>query len=425
MKTAFRIVLKICLGLTVTLSFSADASPNWPQWRGPHENGSTKDGTYPVKWDATKVLWKAALPGKGCSTPIVWEQRIFLTAPVSDQDAALAFDWNGKQLWRTTLGTEKAGKRGNSSGCNPSAVTDGKSVFVYFKSGTLAGLDLAGKVRWQTNLVTAFGAESLFWDQGTSPVLTEDSVVVARMHHGDSWVAAFDKASGQLRWKVARNYETPVEGDNSYTTPLVSGSPGKEVILVYGAEHLTAHAAADGKLLAECDGFNPRKMGYWPTVASPVMAGEIVVVSSGRADRGQGRLHGIRLGKKNGGPDLQRAWERENAGTFVPTPAEYEGKIYIVRDKGEVDCINPADGKTLWHDTMPKSNKSYFSSPTIAGGKMYIAREDGVVFVAKIDGKLELVAENQMEEQIIASPVPAGNSLLLRGDRHLFCVSGQ
>ncbi len=423
MKTLFRDALSVVWLVTSPMLFAAESDRNWPQWRGPQNNGCATEGNYPVKWDGTNVLWKASLPGKGCSTPVVWGERIFLTAPVQDQDAALAFDWNGKQIWQMTFGNQTPGKRQNSSGCNPSATTDGKSIFVNFKSGTLAALDLEGKVRWQTNLVSAFGEESLFWDQGTSPVLTRDFVVIARMHPGDSWLAGFDKASGQIRWKVPRNYDTAVEGDNSYTTPLVTGSPGKEVILVYGGEHLTAHAAADGKLLSACDGFNPGKVGYWPTVASPVMAADIVVVSSGRADRGQGRLHGIRLENKDGTPDLKRAWERADVGTFVPTPAEYEGKIYLVRDKGDVDCIDPRDGKTLWHDALPKSNKSYFSSPMIAGGRLYIAREDGVVFVAKVEGKLELVAENQMGEQIIASPVPVRNRLLLRGDRHLFCVA--
>src|SRR5262249_48051230 len=154
--------------------------------------------------------WSAPLPGKGCSTPIVWDKQIFLTAPINGMDAALAFDWEGKAVWQRTLGTELEGKRQNSSGCNPSPVTDGKNVFVYFKSGNLASLDFKGNVGWQTNLVAGFGPETLFWDQGTSPVLTRDSVVVARMHHGESWLAAFDKRTGALRWKEARNYKTSV-----------------------------------------------------------------------------------------------------------------------------------------------------------------------------------------------------------------------
>src|SRR6187402_1433097 len=97
----------------------ADPALRWANWRGPDNDGSTPAGSYPVRWSETNnIRWKIALPGKGCSTPIVWEDKIFLTAPAAGQDAVLAFDWNGKELWRTPLGTERAGKHRNGSGSN-------------------------------------------------------------------------------------------------------------------------------------------------------------------------------------------------------------------------------------------------------------------------------------------------------------------
>jgi len=283
------------LGLLFILAtaFGATAEPaNWPRWRGPGDNGSIARGTYPAKWDTTNILWKVPVPGKGCSTPIVWDKRIFLTAPSNGLDTVLAFDWSGKPLWQTTLGPEEAGKHRNGSGSNPSPATDGSAVFAYFKSGMLAALDLDGAVRWQTNLVTGFGPDTLYWDQGTSPVLTRQYVVIARMHHGESWLAAFDKATGLMRWKVPRDYETPVEGDHAYTSPIVIEQQGKEAILVWGAEHVTAYANT-GKLLWFCGGFNPDKVANWPAVASPVVAGHVVVVASGRADRSKPRIYGV------------------------------------------------------------------------------------------------------------------------------------
>ena len=334
----------------------------------------------------------------------------------------LAFDWDGRLLWQTTLGADRPGKRGNSSGCNPSPATDGNNAFVYFKSGTLASVDFMGKVVWQTNLVSGFGPETLFWDQGTSPVLTRDSVVIARMSHGDSWLAAFDKATGRLRWKVPRNFETAVEGDNSYTTPVVWGKGGKETILVWGGEHLAAHSADQGRVLWLCGDFDPKQVDYWPTVASPLVVGDMAIVACGRADRGQPRLHGIKLGGEGDVTTNNRAWKREDAGTFVPTPVEYQGRVYLVRDHGEIECLDPNTGKTLWRDAFPKDKASYYSSPVIATGKLYAAREDGVVFVASIEGKFELLAENHLDEQVIASPVPVENRLFIRGDNHLFCI---
>jgi outer membrane protein assembly factor BamB len=408
--------------LAVVVVVRAESPSNWPRWRGPHDNGSNEAGTYPVKWDAAaSVLWKAALPGKGCSTPIVWERRIYLTAPVGGQDAVLAFDWGGKPLWQTTLGAERPGKNRNGSGSNPSPVTDGKSIFAYFKSGHLAAMELDGTVRWKTGLLERFGKDTLYWDYGTSPVLTEKDVIVALMHHGESYLAAFDKVSGDLHWKVSRNYETPIEGDHSYATPIVIGQRGREAILVWGGQHLTAHDAADGKILWSCGEFNPDSKKNWVAVSSPVIAGDIAVVPYGRGTR----LHGIRLGGSGDVTSTHRLWTREDTGTFVPSPVEYKGRVYLVRDEGQVECIDPATGKTLWSGELPKSKWKYYSSPALADGKLYAAREDGVVFVARVEGKLELLSENDMGEPVIASPVPVGNRLFIRGERELFCIGAE
>ncbi len=410
------------LALVIGSFVPANADDNWPRWRGPHDNGSTEGGTYPVKWDTTNnILWKTALPGKGCSTPIVWNGRIFVTAPVGGEDAVLAFNWDGKLVWQVTLGTEKPGRHRNGSGSNPSPTTDGQGVFVYFKSGNLAGFDFNGKLRWKANLVERYGKDTLYWDYGTSPVLTEQCVVVAMMHHGESWLAAFDKATGELRWKVARNYETPVEGDHSYATPVRIQHQGREALLVWGGQHLTAHAAADGKLLWSCGDFNPESKRNWVAVGSPVIAGDIVVVPYGRGTR----LHGIKQGGSGDVTATHRTWKREDTGTFVTTPVEYRGRVYLVRDRGEVECIDPATGKTLWSGELPKSSSNYYSSPAVADGKIYAAREDGVVFVARADGKFAVLAENNMGERVIASPVPVASRLLLRGEQHLFCVAAK
>jgi len=419
----YRRGLVTALACSIVGFFSvAESQADWPSWRGPHNNGSTSQGGYPVDWTPENILWKTALPGKGCSTPAVWDDHIYLTAPKDDLNAVLAFNPSGKILWQTTLGPEKAGKHRNGSGSNASPAVDAEGVFVYFKSGTLAALEFDGRLRWEIDLVERFGPDSLFWDQGTSPVLTDDSVVMARMHGGESWLAAFDKTTGTIRWKVARDYETPTEGDNAYTTPQVIRHDGEEALLVWGAEHLTAHKASSGELLWSCGDFNPEARTFWPAVASQVVADDIVVVPTGRNDRNQPRLHGIRLGGQGDVTATHRVWKTDQTGTFVPTPAEYQGHVYLLRDRGQVDCVDPANGRVLWSEDLPRHRSSYYASPLIAGGYLYAAREDGVVFVAKVEMEFELLAENDLGERIIASPVPMPNRMLLRGEEHLFCI---
>jgi outer membrane protein assembly factor BamB len=275
-------------------------------------------------------------------------------------------------------------------------------------------------VRWQTNLLERYGKDTLYWDYGTSPVLTEKDVIATMMHHGESYVAAFDKKTGELHWKVARNFVTPTENDHSYATPLVIRHQGKEAILVWGGEHLTAHDAANGETLWSCGNFNPEAKSNLVAVASPVIAGDLAIVPYARGSR----LHGIKLGGQGDVTSTHRTWLREDTGTFVPSPIEYKGRIYLVRDRGQVECIDPAHGKTLWTGELPKAGSSYYSSPAAADGKIYAAREDGVIFVVNIDGPFKVLSENKMGEPVIASPVLVANRLLIRGEKHLFCIAG-
>lgn len=399
---------------------------DWPSWRGARDKGSTGSGTYPVEFDSSRVVWRARLPGKGCSTPIVLNRTIYVTAPANGNDALLSFGWSGKELWRTAFGPQDPGKHRNGSGSNASPVTDSDGIFVYFKSGTLAAVELDGTTRWTTNLVERFGKDTLFWDHGTSPVLTGKYVIMARMHHGDSWVAAFDKASGDLAWKVARNYSTPIECDHGYTTPLVIQHDGREALLIWGAEHMTIHDTSDGQVLWSCGNFNPDANGLWPAIATPVIVDDMAVIAFGRNDRRKPRLHGIRLAGSGDVTATNHVWKRDDIGTFVPSPAEYKGNVYLVRDRGEVECIDPKTGKTIWSDSFPKSRTAFYASPLIANGKLYAPREDGVVFVASVTGgEFELLAENDMQESVIGSPVPEQNRIFIRGEKHLFCVGDE
>lgn len=418
----------VAMAAAIPLAVSAADTdvPNWPQWRGPEQNAVAADrGAYPVAFDSERgVLWKTALPGKGCSTPIVWERRIYLTAPADGEDAVLAFDWSGKELWRTKLGAGLPGKNKAASGCNPSIVTDGRLLFAYFKTGTLAALDLDGKLRWRTNLMERFGPDHMVWDIGTSPVLTSNDVVVAVMNAAGSCNVAFEKGTGRLHWKVDRNFPCPFECDQGYTTPLLLPFDGREAFLVWSADHVTIHDAADGKMLWDCGGFNPDQKSNWPPVASPVRIGDLLIVPNGRGTL----LHGIRLAGRGEVTSTARLWMRRDSGSYTPTPVEQGGRVYLLRDRERigVECFEPLTGKQFWFCDLPKSSAAFYSSPVIAGGHLYAARSDGIVFVLRL-GKdaAEVVAQNAMGEPIYATPVPLAGRILLRGDRTLYCLGAK
>lgn len=416
-------MLAFAAAASILASFAAE---DWPNWRGPNFNGSIASGQFPAKWSDQNIAWKIRLPGKGTSVPIVHKDRIYITTPLDGEDAVIAYDFAGKELWKTKLGPASAPKhRSLASSSNASPVTDGKHVFAYFKSGTLTALDLEGKVVWKDNLVEKYGRENLFWDTGTSPTVNDKHLIVARMHSGESWLAAFDKATGKLAWKEGRNFQVPNENDNGYTTPLFANIGNKPAIILWGADHLTAHDAATGKTMWAVGEFNPKATGFWPGIATPVIVDDIAILPVGRDDRNQANIAAVKLAPGSGDvTKTHRLWTREDTGIFVPTPAAHKGRVYLLRNRGEIVCLDPKTGKTLFTFQLPEHRTPYYASPTIANGILYAAREDGAVFTAKIhDDKLELTSENNLGERLIATPVPFGdNRILFRGDNHLFCI---
>jgi len=399
---------------------------DWSNWRGSDGTRAIATGSQALKFDAERVRWKIDLPGKGSSTPIVVNGNIFLTAPVDGVDALLAFDAQGQPVFQTIFGAEVAGKHRRGSGSNASPVSDGSQVYVYFKSGTLAAVDLSGQVRWQTDLVEKYGRESLYWDHGTSPILTARYVVMARMDERDSWLAAFDKQTGELAWKVERNYAAPRECDHGYSTPIAIDFQGQEAILTWGAEKITVHSADRGQLLWICGNFNPEQNQLWPTIASPVVIDDMVVVAYGRADRGTPRLFGVRLAGTGDVTATNHVWQRDDIGSFVPTPAIDGKQLIVLGDRGEIEGLDPNTGQTIWRQRFPQARANFYASPLLIGRQLYTVREDGVAFVSRLqDRRLEILQENDFKQAIIGSPVPMGDAILFRGETELFCVGAE
>ncbi len=403
-------------------SVSVCAADRWPSWRGPNGDGQAAKGEFPIQWKIEdgkgEVLkWQAKLPGRGASTPAVWDDHIFVTASSEDKNWLIGLDWQGKELWRTEMGAPREGKHRNGTGSNPSPVTDGKYVAAYFKSGDIACTDATGKLLWHHNLQKEVAEDTLWWDLGTSPVMTEDAVVVTVMQTGPSFLIALDKATGKTLWKQDRNLDAPSEAAQSYSTPtLMSDKSGKR-LLVLGADHLTSHDAASGKMLWKVGGFNPTGHQYFRSISSPVIAGDLILCPYARG----ASLTAIRIGE-DVAEDQRVAWFRDNLGSDVPTPTVIGDKAFILGDDGKLTCIDVKTGKDIWTDSLPRSRAKYYSSPVVGGDKLYMAREDGAIFVVGTGDKYELLASNTVPGETVATPVLVDGKVLIRTFDALYCI---
>lgn len=412
--------LTAALFLTAVMAVPAWAE-NWTSWRGSNRDGVAEGKLYPTRWsDTENVAWKKELPGRGSSTPIVWEGKIFLTCGIDGKNGILAYDVNGNELWRKLVGAIAPGKHAKASGCNSSCVTDGKSLFAYFKSGDLASLTLDGQIQWTVNLQEKFGKDTLWWDLGTSPVLTKDYCVVAVMQTGGSYIVAFHKKSGEVAWKVDRNLDAPEEANQSYTTPIVTTENGQEVLILVGADHVTAHRTTDGQEIWRVGGLNPTHNGYFRSIASPAVIDGMVVAPYARGET----VTGIKMGGKGDVTATHVVWTKKGDGPDVPTPAVADGKAYILSDKGVLTCIDVKSGKPLWSGRTKNNRHGFSSSPVLADGKIYLTREDGATFVLAQGNEFKILAENELDgTQTVASPVFVNHSILLRTDTHLYLIA--
>lgn len=387
---------------------------NWPEWRGPDSNLVAPPGDYPIEFGPDKnCLWQIDLGGEGASTPAVWENMLFLTLTADEQDVVASYDLDGNERWRKVLSPARAGKHRSATGSNPSPVTDGEVVVVYFKSGLVACLDTEGNEKWRVNLQDKYGADTLWWDLGTSPILTSAGVCIAVMQEGDSYLVTLDRDTGEEVWKTKRQYERPRESDQAYTTPAVIELDGRETIVTFGADHLTAHDAKSGEQVWELDGFNPKEQGMWRVICSPTIADGVAVVPYGR-----GSFAAAVDLKKGDKPEL--IWNKEVTGGDVPSPVIAEGKVYLLSDKGDLTCLDVATGEVVAEGQLRRHRDRYFSSPLMAGGNLYCLREDGTMFVVAPGEEFEILAENDLGDTSVSSPVPVDGTLLVRTRNKLF-----
>jgi outer membrane protein assembly factor BamB len=385
---------------------------DWPWWRGPSKNNVAASQDVPTTWSPTEnVVWQADVPGRGHSSPIVCGGRVFLTTADDENQvqSILAYDLaTGQQRWQTVAhrgGFMEKSHRHNSH-ASATAACDGErvlAVFVHDHGLWVTATDLDGAILWQTKA----GEYDALYGYGSSPAIWGSLVIVC----GDNdqtgaFLAALHRKSGKIVWRIARpNIDT-------YATPIVAHVAGRDQLLVGGCGFLTSYDPATGKELWKCAGPTTET-----TANTAAWSDDCVFVSGGYP-----KPYTLMAVKADGEGDVTASkllWKSTRHMPYVPSPLYDAGLLYIVDDTGVASCLDASSGAPLWTHRL---EGDFSSSPLKCGQRIYVASEAGEVCVLAAGRSFQLLAKNDLEDGIMATPAICGNQILLRTTHKLFCL---
>jgi outer membrane protein assembly factor BamB len=373
------------------------AASDWPCWRGPSGNGiAAADQSPPLRWSATEgVIWKAAIPGRGHSSPIVVGDRVILTTAEEDREiqSVLCFDRRtGRQLWRTEVHQGGMDRKGNKKTTQASATvaSDGQRLFVNFLNrGAIytTALDPEGKQLWQTK-VSDFATHQGF---GSSPALFGPFVFMTTDSRGGGLVAALDRASGQMAWQEKRPEKA------NYASATVLRAAGRDQVVVQGCDLVSSFDPLSGKKLWEIEGATTE------CVTTLVTDGERVFASGGYPRKHVQAIEADGSGKT--------AWE-SNLQVYVPSMIVHHGHLFAVQDSGVATCWKSDTGQEVWKERI---GGTFTASLVLVGENIFATNESGQTFVFKANPtRFELVAENKLGDEVFATPAICGGRIYLR-----------
>ena len=382
-------------------SFSKlSADRDWPWWRGMSRNGmATKSATPPVSFSDTEaVLWKAPVPGRGHSSPIIIGNSVFLTTAdeATQTQSALAFDLqSGKTLWSKPIsqGAFPARIHNNNTNASPTIGSDGERLFITFyhhDSVQATALGLDGKPIWQRT-VGGFRPRRYEYGYAPSPLLYRNTVIVTGEYDGDSFITALNRQTGAPVWRIPR------ENNITFSSPVVAHVAGRDQMLISGTNKVASFDPATGKPLWSVDGTSAATCG------TMVWDGDIVFASGGYP---KAETIAVRASGKG-----EVLWKNAQK-CYEQSMLAYDGHLYALTDNGVAYCWRGKDGQELWRERLqgPVS-----ASPILAGGHIYWANERGTLYVYRPSPqKFELVSTNRLGDESFASPAVSGGKLLLR-----------
>lgn len=433
----------------ITLILVSGLQANWPSFRGERANGVAENVDLPEKFDGKTgegLRFKVRIPGLAHSSPIIWEDRLFLTTAIS-QDANASFkpglygsgdaskdksvhDWKllclnrktGKVLWEktATTGTPIDKRHIKSTYANSTPCTDGNVVVAWFGSQGVFGFSVDGELLWSKKLgrldVGAYDLPSYEWGPASSPILHKGKVIIQVDTQGEDFLLCLDSQTGKELWKTPRD-ELP-----SWATPTIVETEDRTEIVTNGSNFIMGYDFETGKELWRLGGSSKI------TAPTPVHSDGITIVSSGRAP--ESPIFAIRNGAK-GDITLEKkayknefvAWRHNRRGPYMPSPIIYQGNVYVLHNGGIFGAYDLKSGEEHFVRRIPHNGYGFSASPVAADDKIYLPGEDGIILEMKAGKIMQYVRTHTIGEPIMASPAIAGKSLYIRGKDHLFAFS--
>ena len=449
---SFILGLTLMLGLTAANADTpknAVPSSNWTQFRGMGASGVSEGKPLPVKWDAEKgegVLWKTAIPGLGHCSPIVWDDKVFVTSAITGKEKAelkvglygdiasvqdstvhefkvyCVSKNTGKILWERTAAktVPKVARHTKSTHASPTMATDGKSVVAFFGSEGLYCYDLNGNLKWKHSFGVLdsgyYMVPSAQWGFGSSPVIHSGRVIVQCDVQQKPFLAALDLATGKELWRTKRA-DVPTWG-----SPTIIEVNGRPQIIVNGWKQIGAYDLPTGKELWHMAG------GGDIPVPTPVYGKGLLFITN--AHGMMAPIYAIKPENRGGDISLKGdaksndsiAWFSPRDGAYMQTPLIYGDYLYVCRDNGVIGCYEAKTGKRIYNERLGTGRSGFTASAVGGDGKLYFTSEDGDIYVVQAGTEFKLLASNPMGEVCMATPAISNGVLLYRTQDHLVAV---
>ncbi len=408
----------------VALSMRASAD-NWPQWRGPKNDGHSAEKNVPAEWSADKnIAWKFKMPGIGASTPAVWGDKMFVTS-VDGQDVVLiCVGTDGKEKWKQKLSNTGEKRYKNPAGADvsdasASCSTDGKHVWAFASNGALVCFTVDGTQVW-ANDVSKFAKIDIAFGSHWTPVLHKDKLFLQVMHRKAQKLVRYDALTGKEDWAVDRPGYSKGESPDVYASAFIWEGAGESLLISHGNDFCTGHRLTDGSEVWRVQGLNPSSSGAWRFVSNPLVTPDLIVVPSCK----NGPTVGLNpVGAKGDITEDNKAeiWRIKTTPDVV-SPIRVGDVIYMC-SPGVFTAHELKTGKQIFRGEIAKGY--HWSNMVTADGKIYATSQEGLTDVVQAGKEFKKIATNSLPDKIFGSPAIADGRLYFRGYGFLWAIGAK